>query len=262
MAFTLDFSHIPSNLGLPTIPTTAPTGVTEISKTLVDKMTSDPGALMSNPMISSVNFLGDSVTRLESTMTSISTGQLTNPSISQSDAINYLSTDPLQDVRTSMGNFMMHTDRLSGLLKSQGIQAPGLQQVLSIGTQMQSMMTMLEAGSGCLPVVGGCTGLYSQDTFNGYVGQIEGLLSRIERGAATVANITDTVVGVSNLIKGIMDKDSQFLQNCVNQLQTASVAMVLQALDSNPCAHFLFDTISNTNPGGLLDVLSKPLVKQ
>ena len=262
MAFNLDFSHIPSGLALPVLPVSIPTGASDITKTLVDKMTSDPGVLMSNPMINSVNFLGDSVTRLETSMTNISSGATTNLGISQSQAQNYLSTDPLQDVRTSMGNFMMHTDRLSGLLKSQGIQAPGLQQILSIGTQMQNMMTLLEAGAGCLPVIGGATGLFSQETFNGFTRDVEGLLSRLERGAATVADITSTIVGVSNLIRGIADKDSQFLQNCVNQLQSASVGLIMEAINTNPCGHFLFDTISNKNPGGLLNVLSKPIVKQ
>ena len=259
MAFDLDFSHISSSLAIPTLPTSA-TGISGISKSLVDKITTDPGSLFANPMINSVNVLGDSVTRLETNLTNISTGASVNESITQSDAAQYLSLDPLQDVRTSMGNFMMHTDRLSGLLKSQGIQAPGLQQIMSIGTQMQSMMTLLEAGKGCLPVIGGCTGLFSQDAFNSFTGRVESVLSQVERGAATIANITDTIVGVSNLIRGIADKDSQFLQNCVNQLQSAAVALTLEALNSNPCAHFVLDTISNKNPGGLMNVLSKPIV--
>jgi hypothetical protein len=258
--FNLDFSHISSSLTIPVLPTTG-TGVSNVSKSLVDKITTDPGGLFANPMINSVNILGDSVTRLETNLTNISTGASINGSITQADASAYLSTDPLQDVRTSMGNFVMHTHRLSGLLKSQGIQAPGLQQVLSIGTQMQNMMTLLEAGKGCLPVIGGCTGLFSQDAFNTFTGSVAAVVSKLERGAATIADITNTLVGVSNLIKGISSKDSQFLQNAVNQLQSAAIALTLEALNSNPCAHFVFDTISNKNPGGLLNVLSKPIVK-
>ena len=259
MAFNLDFAHIPSGLALPTFPAPA-TGISSVSKSVMDKITTDPGSLFSNPMLGSVNFLGDSTTRLEGTLQSIASGDLINGGISQSEAQNYLSLDPLQDVRTSMGNFMMHTDRLSGLLRSQGIQAPGLQQVLSIGLQMQNMMTILEAGSGCLPVIGGCTGLFSTEDFNGFTNRINNVLSSIERGAATIADITDTVSVVANFIRGIVDKDSQFLQNCVNQLQAAGVGLVLEALDTNPCAHFILDTIANKNPGGLLNVLSKPIL--
>lgn len=259
MAFDIDFSHISSNIPIPVLPAST-TGISNVSKALVDKITTDPGSLFANPMINSVNVLGDSVSRLETSLTNISTGVVTNESITQADASQYLSVDPLQDVRTSMGNFMMHTDRLSGLLKSQGIQAPGLQQILSIGTQMQSMMTLLQAGSGCLPVIGGCTGLFSQDAFNSFTGRVEGIMAQLERGAATIADITNTIAQVSNLIRGIADKDSQFLQNCVNQLQSAAVALTLEALDSNPCAHFVLDTISNKNPGGLMNVLSKPII--
>jgi hypothetical protein len=259
MAFDLDFGHIPSGLGLPNVLPT-PNGLTDVSKSLMDKITTDPGSLFSNPMVGSVNFLGDSTTRLETTLQSIASGDLLNSGISQAQAADYLSLDPLQDVRTSMGNFMMHTDRLSGLLKSQGIQAPGLQQILSIGLQMQGMMSIIQAGSECLPVIGGCTGLFSAEDFNGFTNDLNNILAKIERGAATIADITDTVVGVSNLIRGIMDKDSQFLQNCVNQLQAAGVGLVLEALNSNPCAHFVLETISNKNPGGLLNVLSKPIL--
>jgi hypothetical protein len=256
MAFNLDFSHIPSSLAIPIIPS-SPQGISDVSRTLVDKITTDPGGLFSNPMINSVNVLGDSTTQIETRLKSISDGSLTDASISQLDATNFLSTDPFQDIRTSMGNFMMHTDRLSGLLKSQGIQAPGLQQILSIGTQMQNMMTLLQASSGCLAVLGGCTGLFSQDTFSGFTGQMNGVLTRMERGAATIADIAQTLSVVANLVRGIADKDSQFLQNCVNQLQAASVALVMEALNSNPCTQFVFQQISNKNPGGLLNVLSK-----
>lgn len=261
MAFTFDFAHVPGGLSLPSLPSST-TGISDLSKSLMDKMTTDPGSLFSNPMIGSVNFLGDSVTSLETKLTALSTGAETSSSITQAEALAYLSTDPIGDVRTSMGNFMMHTDRLSGLLKSQGIEAPGLQQIMSIGTQMQTMATLLQAGSGCLPVIGGATGLFSQDAFNAHASTVAGLLSRIERGAATIANIADTLAGVANLIRGIANKDSQFLQNAVNQLQAAAVGLTLEALDKNPCAHFVLDTIKNANPGGVLDVLSRPIVKQ
>jgi len=36
--------------------------------------------------------------------------------------------------------------------------------------------------------------------------------------------------------------------------------LVLEALDTNPCAHFILDTIANKNPGGILNVLSKPIL--
>lgn len=260
MAFTLDFSHIPNVGALPVLPLSVD-GITQTSKVLVDKMTSDPGALFANPMTNSANLLGDTFTRVEDRLTAIASGTESNPGISQSEATNFLATDPIQSARTHLGNFMMHTGRLSGTLKSFGIDAPGLQQVLSIGVQMQNMMTLLQAQSGCLPVLGGCTGLFSEETFNGYINTMDNLLNSIAQGAATVADIADALGVVGNLIKGIMDKDSQFLGNCVNQLQAAAVGLAIQALDANPCAHFIFDQVSNKNPGGLLNVLSDPLIK-
>lgn len=257
--FDLDFSHIPAIGDIPVLPVSSTSGVSNVSKSLLDKITTDPGSLFSNPMVGSANLFGDSLTRLETTLTNISSGDLQVDGISQSEATAYLSTDPIQDARTSIGNFMMHTDRLSGLLRSQGVQAPGLQQILSIGVQMQSMLTLLQAGSGCLAVLGGATGLFSGDALAGFTNRVLGVLTAVERGVGTIANIVDTLTVVANLIRGIISKDSLFLQNCINQLQAAAVGLILEGLNSNPCAKFVFEQVANKNPGGLLNVLGQPI---
>jgi len=255
MAFDLDFSHIPSSLEIPKLPPVTE-GMSDTTVSLVDKMTSNPGGLFTNPMVSDTNFLGDAVGRIETYVTNVSNGSITNPNFSQSEATDFLAGDPFEDVRTSMGNFLMHTGRLSGILKSQGIEAPGLSQILSIGLQMQNMLSIVGGASECLAVIGGATGLFSQDTFKGYTNTVANMLGRLERGVATLADILDLMSQISNAIRGIMDKDSQFLHNAVNQLQSAALGLALEALNGNPCAHFVFETISNTNPGGFLNVLA------
>lgn len=256
MAFNLDFTHIPSGLNIPRLPPVTE-GISDTSRTLLDRMTSDPGSLFTNPMVSDTNFLGDSISRVETYVKNVGNGNIINPNFSAAEANEFLMGDPFQDVRTSMGNFLMHTGRLSGLLKSQGIQSPGLSQILSIGVQMQNMMSILGAGSECLAVLGGATGLFSQDIFKSQTNNVANMLNRLERGMATLADIVDMMSQISNIIRGIMDKDSQFLHNAVNQLQSAALGLALEALNSNPCAHFVFDTISNTNPGGFLNVLAQ-----
>lgn len=255
MAFNLDFAHLPSI----EIPKLAPVenGYTDVTKTLTDKMTSDPWSLFSNPMTTTTNSVGDGITRIETYVKNVASGDITNPNFSAGDATTYLSTDPFEDLRSSLGNFMMHTGRLSGIIRSQGTQSPGLDHILSIGLQMQNMMSIIGASSDCLAVLGGATGLFSSDTFKSYSNDLANLMGRLERGVATLANITDELAQISNLIQGIMDKDSQFLQNCINQLQSAALGLTMEALNSNPCAHFIFDTISNQNPGGFLNVLAK-----
>lgn len=260
MAFSLDFSSVPSSLPLPTIPTSRP-GASAVSKTLVDKMTSSPSSLFSNPMTASSDAFSAGTNRLENMLKGIAANTTPNQSISQSQAAAFLATDPLQDMRSSMGNFMMHTGRLSGLAQSHGIQAPGLSQIMSIGTQMQSMMTLLEAGKGCLPVMGGCTALFSQDAIDGNSSTLVSLMEGIEKGTATIANIADKASSITNSVKGIVAKDSSFLTNCVNQLQQAALGLALESLSSNPCARFIMQTISNKNPGGVMDVLAEPLAK-
>lgn len=262
MAFSLDISAV-SIPGAPSATSAVSSGLSDTSKSLVDKITSDPGALFSNPMVGSVNVMGASIDKVQSSLAGIASGPAEGTgAISAAQAQSYLSGQGLQDLRSSMGNFMVHTDRLSGLLQSQGISSPGLQQVMAIGTQMQTMMTLINGASGCLSALGGATGIFSQGTVDSSSSQIAGLADRINGGLATIGDITDTITSTSNLVKGIMDKDSQFLQNCVNQLQSAAVGMVMESLNSNPCMKFMFENISNKNPGGLLDVLGKPIVSQ
>jgi len=255
MAFNLDFAHLPSI----EIPKLAPVenGYTDVTKTLTDKMTSDPWSLFSNPMTTDTNFIGDGVAKIEMYVKNVADGSITNPNFTSGDATTYLATDPFEDLRSSLGNFMMHTGRLSGLIRSQGTQSPGLDHIMSIGLQMQNMLSILGASSDCLAVLGGATGLFSSDTFKSYTNDLATLMGRLERGVATLADITDQLAQISNAIQGIMDKDSQFLQNCINQLQSAALGLTMEALNGNPCAHFIFDTISNTNPGGFLNILAK-----
>lgn len=260
MSFTLDFSHVPSIPGLPTEPPSI-NGISEKSKDIMNRFTSDPGSLFQNPLTNSADFFGSSVTRLETQIKSIADGSAVNPSITQTEAQDFINQDGFEEVRTAIGNFMMHTGRLSGLLKSYGLDQPGLKDIMSIGTQMQNMMTLVNAGKGCLPVLGGATGLFSGDIINGYGDRVGALFDQVSAGVATIANITETLQDITQLIQGIISKDSLFLQSCVNQLQTAATGLAMEALNSNPCAHFIFEQISNRNPGGLLNVLGKPIAK-
>jgi len=261
MAFSLDTSGI----NIPGIPTSVPaptSGISSTSLSLVDRITSNPGALFSNPMVGTVNFMGNSVDSVESKLQSIAAGPVIGTGkISAAEAQSYLAGQGLQDLRSSMGNFMVHTDRLSGLLQSQGISTPGLQQIMSVGRQMQTMMTLVNAASGCTSALGGATGIFSQGTIDGETSKLADIGEQISNGVATIADLTQTVTNVTNTVNGIIDKDSQFLQNCVNQLQAAAVGLAMEAASKDPCIAFLFQSVSNLNPGGLLDILSKPLAK-
>ena len=261
MAFSLDTSGI----NIPGLPTSVPaptSGISPTSLSLVDRITSNPGALFSNPMVATVNFMGDSVDSVQSRLQVVASGPVGGTGkITAAEAQSYLAGQGLQDLRSSMGNFMVHTDRLSGLLQSQGISTPGLQQIMSIGKQMQTMMTLVNAASGCTSALGGATGIFSQGTLDGETSKLNSIAEQITIGVATIADITQTVTNVTNTVNGIIDKDSTFLQNCANQLQAAAVALAMEAASKDPCIAFLFQSVSNLNPGGLLDVLSNPIAK-
>lgn len=257
--FDIDLSHVPSIPGLPTNANPLVNGISDKSKLIVDRMTSDPGSLFSNPMINSVNLLGDSTSVLEAKVQSIADGSFISDGITAGEAQDFINQNSFEDIRTAMGNFLMHTNRLSGILQSQGINTPGLQQIMTIGKNMQDMATLINSASGCLTALGGATGLFSEGTFGEQTSQIARLLDRIERGLATIDDIANTLAVVANTIRGIIDKDSRFLQQCVNQLQAAAVGLAMEAIDADPCMHFLFEQISNRNPGGIINILSNPI---
>jgi hypothetical protein len=102
MAFNLDFAHLPSI----EIPKLAPVenGYTDVTKTLTDKMTSDPWSLFSNPMTTDTNFIGDGVAKIEMYVKNVADGSITNPNFTSGDATTYLATDPFEDLRSSLGN--------------------------------------------------------------------------------------------------------------------------------------------------------------
>lgn len=260
MAFDLDFAHVPTIAGVPTTPSIS-SGVSAKSVEIMDKFTSDPGSLFQNPLLNAYNTFGGSVTRLETAFTQISTGQLVTPSITANDAAQFLAADGFEESRSAIGNLMMHVNRLSGITKSFGLDQPGLKDVMSIGMQMQNMMTLLNAGRGCLAVLGGATGLFSEDSVNEQANKVAEVLNAVTRGVATVADVAQVLQVARDTFLGIISKDSLFLQSCINQLQTAAVGMALEALNSHPCGHFVLEQISNRNPGGILNVLGQPIAK-
>jgi hypothetical protein len=260
MAFDLDFSHVPTIAGIPTTPTVT-SGVSAKSVDIMNRFTSDPGSLFQNPLTNAYNTFGGSVTRLETAFTQLSTGELVSPSISANQAQEFLDADGFEASRSAIGNLMMHVNRLSGVTKSFGLDQPGLKDILSIGMQMQNMMTLLNSARGCMGVLGGATGLFSEDSINNQANKVAEILNRVTGGIATVADVAETLQVAANTFLGIIDKDSLFLQSCINQLQTAAVGMAMEAINSNPCGHFIFEQISNRNPGGILNVLGQPIAK-
>ena len=261
MAFTLDTSGI----SIPGIPTDVPvpvSGITPTSLSLVDKMTSNPAALFSNPMVGTVNSMGQAVDSVQTKLQAVADGPLEGTGkITPAEAQSYLAGQGLQDIRSSMGNFMVHTDRLSGLLQSQGLNVPGLGSIMSLGRQMQNMMTMVNGAGGCVTTLGGATGLFSQETIDTETSKIAVIAEGISSGVTTIADITQTIVSAKETVASVVDKDSRFLQQCANQLQSAVVALAMESAFKDPCIAFMFQTISNVNPGGLLDVLSTPIAK-
>ena len=242
MAFSLDTSLLPK---IPNLPEGAPpvSGLTAQSKDLISSVTENRAAMFSNPMTDVIGGVTSQVSSLTTILTAISTGAIINPSISAGAATTSLASGGIGNVQTSISNFLGHTNRLSGTLKGAGINAPGLEQVLSIGKSMNDMVNVIDGAKGCLNIIGGMTGLFSSDDINAAANEIAEILNQINKGIATIADITATVVGIATIINAIMNKDSQFIENSIEQLKSAALAMAIGAIMKDPCGKFIMETV-------------------
>lgn len=257
MAFeSLSFDHIPSIPGLDSVVSTPTSGISDSTKGLVSAL-QDRTALFENPMVNTISSTNETLTDLQTKLGAIASGSDVNTQISAGEATTFLAGSGFLDVQTSLANLLSHTDRLSGVLRGSGISSPGLEDILSIGKQMNDYVNLLNAGSGCLSIIGGATGLFSQPAVDQKASQIAELIERISRNAANIADCAELLFNIAETVQGIIDKDSQFLQNCVTQLRDAALASVLEFVYSDPCAKFLFENVQNRNPGGILSHLAR-----
>ena len=242
MPFSLDTSLLPK---IPNLPEGAPpvSGLTAQSKDLISSITGNRSAMFSNPMTNTISGVTSQVGSLETKLTAISTGAITNPNISSGAATTFLAGGGIGNLKTSMSNFLGHTNRLSGTLKGAGINAPGLEQVLSIGKSMNDMVNVIDGAKGCLNIIGGMTGLFSGDDIDAAANEIADIVNKIDKGIATIADITATVVGIATIVNAIMDKDARFIENSIEQLKSAALAMAIGAIMKDPCGKFIMETV-------------------
>lgn len=257
--FEVDTSHIPNIPGLSTISSSPTSGVASSTKELINSITTDRESLFSNPMVNVITSANNSVIAVKEKLESIRDGFEINDRISSANANTFLSGSSILNVQSSLFELLGHTNRLSGVLKGQGVELPGLEEIISIGKQMNDYVNILNAGSGCLSIIGGATGLFSGEVINDETNKVADILDRISRNAATIADITEIFDDLSNTVQGIIDKDSQFLQNCVTQLRDAALATALEYVYSDPCAKFVLETVANRNPGGILTKVVGPI---
>lgn len=247
MAFGIPVT-IPNIPGLSDLTTPPMPGMSASAKAAITDLTSNPrSALFGNPMGSAISSISNTADRLESKLTLIATGSVTNNVISASDASTFLAGTGLTNLRVSFGSLTNHTQRLSGVLQSGGLGSHGLEEIVTVGKMMNSMANVIDASQGCLNVIGAATGLFSQDQVNELANSITSIIDQIDKEVATILQITELVVNAKNLIEGIVSKDSNFLGQCVNQLQKSALGHALAAAMSDPCTKFIIEQSANRN---------------
>lgn len=241
MAFGLS-PDIPSIPGLSSVTTTVTSGFSDASKAAITELsTQSREALFQNPMSGVISFAGDSITTLEQKLTLIASGNLTSNLISIGDATAFLSTTGISDLKASLSAFTLHTDRLSGVLKGAGVNVPGLEEIVTVGKMMNNMTNLIDGAQGCLNIIGGATAIFSQDQVSSTTGSIASIIDRIDKGIVTISDVTDVVLNAKNAFTAIVNKDTNFLGQCVEQLKTSAFGLALSTAMSDPCAKFILE---------------------
>jgi hypothetical protein len=144
---------------------------------------------------------------------------------------------------------------LSGVLKGAGVNAPGLEEIVSVGKMMNTMANMIDGSQGCLNIIGGATGLFSQNNVSDIGGTLSSIISKLDQGVVTISEITDATLNAKNAFTAIVNKDTNFLGQCVEQLKTSAFGLALSTAMSDPCAKFI---IERTALPGFLTKLQLP----
>lgn len=246
---------IPQNNSAVTVPSdfASPPGVpiiTSVSDTQrgIFEIINDSGqaAILQNPVSDVINGLDSNISGIKSTITE-------STCLSGSDKT--LLTGSFSDLQTELGNFLTHTNTLSGVIAASTSSAtPGLDQILSVGQSLNVLSNTLNGAAGCLGILNGMTGLFSQDLLNGYGRELAGFLADINNCLADAAAIAARLLEIKNIIAGIISADQNFFANALAKLRQAALAGLLESIYKDPCGKFLLENaIGRTS---LLDKLT------
>lgn len=235
-------TDIPNIPGLSDVTTTTQSGFSQSSiNAITDLTTQSRDVLFQNPMVDVITQVGGTADTLQDKLTLIASGSVLNNVISSSDASAFLSQGGIADLQTALSSFTQHTDRLSGVLQGSGINLPGLEQITTIGQQMNNMVNLIDGAQGCLSIIGCSTGIFSQDQISSVASSISSVINGIDQELVAITDITFAILNAKNTIQAIIDKDTNFLGQCVEQLKTAAFGLALSTAMNDPCAKFILE---------------------
>jgi hypothetical protein len=152
--------------------------------------------------------------------------------------------------------FKAHTDTLSGVIKAaSGSSTPGLDQIISVGGAINTLLNSVQGGVGCLNLLQNMTGLFSGDLLNGWTDELSGFIGQINNCLGDVVEIISRINEIKSLISGIITADQNFFAAALAKLQSAALAGLLEYFYKDPCGKYVIENmIGRTN---LLSSLNK-----
>lgn len=237
-------TEIPNIPGLSSVQTAVSEGFSDASKAAITELTTQSReALFQNPMADVTEMVSGGIDTLENKLTNIASGNVFNSTISAPEASEFLSGTGLMNLRGSLSAFSLHTDRLSGVLKGAGINVPGLEEIVTTGKMMNNMANLIDGSQGCLNIIGSVTGIFSQDQVSEVGGSIATLISKLDQGVLEISEVTDTVLNAKNAFDAIVNKDTNFLSQCVEQVKASAFGLALSTAMSDPCTKFIMEQV-------------------
>lgn len=237
-------TEIPSIPGLSDVKTPTTEGFSNASvAAITDLATQSRDALFQNPMADVIQLSTSSVDTLQTKLTDIASGNVFNGTISSFEASEFLSGTGLMNLRGSLTAFSLHTDRLSGVLKGAGINVPGLEEIVTTGKMMNNMANLIDGSQGCLNIIGSVTGLFSQEQVSNVSASIASTISKLDQGVVSITEVVDTVLNAKNAFDAIVNKDTNFLGQCVEQVKSSAFGLALSTAMSDPCTKFIMEQV-------------------
>lgn len=216
--------------------------ISQISETTANLISTmlDSGlnSVLQNPVVETINTFSSFTTSMASTISGLSYLSVGD----KNSLINALTgTGGLEDV---LDDFFTHTNLLSGVIQpTTSSLSPGLDQILSAGSALNTLANTLNDASGCLNILGTMSGLFSGEQLTSWMTELQGYLNQLVGEFGDVANILARIIAITNELQSIINADIAYFNQVISNLRTAALASLLGNVYNDPCGKYIIDNV-------------------
>lgn len=260
-----------------TVPT--PAGVNGLPGYMSDKaaaitntvLTEGRSAIFTNPMASAIGGVISNISNASNTISGLTSTCFSAEELGQINTALVGTGSPTQSLSTAMNDLLNHTNRLAGvatatgssidnIMRTVGIKkalegghtVPDFDKIIAVTSALNRYVNLIDAASGCINMLGGFTGLFSQNEVAQVSNTVNSVLNKVTNCLASVSEILYEINSAITIINSIIDGDTNFFQQAVDRLREAAMVSILEEIYKDPCGKFLLEQIGTQKLTGLL----------